>query len=69
MRSWRFIEPRRGVVGGLVDVAAAAAAAAATVAAAVVATWHYTSERDDRILLSEKARKRGRGEIHRVAGG
>jgi hypothetical protein len=46
------------VVGGLVDIAAAAAA--------VVATWHRTSERDDRILLSEqreKARKRGRGEI------
>lgn len=55
----RFIELRRGAVGGLVVVTAAAAAATAATAAmvavaaaaaattaAVVATWHCASERD-----------------------
>lgn len=61
----RFIELRRGAVGGLVVVTAAAtsttaaaaaaavaaAAAAAVVAVAAVATWHCASERDCRESL------------------
>lgn len=69
----RFIELRRGAVGGLVVVTAAAAtstaamvAAAATTAAAVVATWHCASERDCYESLGrwerESARKSERGD-------
>lgn len=71
----RFIELRRGAVGGLVVVTAAAAATltaaaaavvAAAAAAAAVATWHYASEQDCRELLGrwerESARKRERGD-------
>lgn len=45
----RFIEPRRGAVGGLVVVTAAAATStmvAAAAATTAVATWHCASERD-----------------------